>query len=72
MKHFVEDLLFGLAMLATLPFSAYEIRKDIHYYDPDFPRAGNSAYLDERRTLDLYYPTHRKDFSTVVVFHGAG
>ena len=72
MKHFVKDLLFGLAMLATLPFSAYEIRKDIHYCDPDFPRTGDSAYLDKRCTLDLYYPTHQKDFSTVVVFHGAG
>ena len=45
---------------------------DLPYYDADFPRRGDAAYIAERCKLDLYYPEHRKGFSTVVVFHGGG
>lgn len=62
-----------LLSVAALPLAAeYVTKTDIPYYDADFPRTGDSAYIDERCKLDLYYPEHRKNFSTVVVFHGGG
>ena len=63
-----------LALFAAfLPARAeYKTLNDIPYYDADFPRRGDAAYLAERCKLDLYYPEHRKNFSTVVVFHGGG
>ncbi len=30
------------------------------------------SYIRERCTLDIYYPVNKKDFSTVVWFHGGG
>jgi acetyl esterase/lipase len=47
---------------------AYKLEKDLAY------RSGEdlSDYAKERCRLDLYYPTHVKDFATVVWFHGGG
>lgn len=44
------------------------IVKDISYLHP----GEKDAYKLERCKLDLYYPTDRKDFATVVWFHGGG
>lgn len=39
----------------------------------DLPyRADATGYAKERCKLDLYYPTNKKDYSTIVWFHGGG
>lgn len=45
----------------------YETKKDILYREKD-----RSEYSDERCRLDIYYPHNRKNFATVVWFHGGG
>ena len=45
----------------------YAEEKDILYRIGD-----QSEYMRERCRLDIYYPKHQKDFSTVVWFHGGG
>ena len=47
-----------------------QVFKDIAYY-PEAVR-NKDAYLAERCRLDLYVPAGRKDFATVVWFHGGG
>lgn len=53
---------------ATAKHPEYQTVKDILY------RSGDelSDYMRERCRLDVYYPTRKKDFSTVVWFHGGG
>jgi len=61
------------AVICAAPLAAGMVeKKDIPYYDKDFKRSGDSAYIDERCKLDLYYPDDVKGFTTVVVFHGGG
>ena len=71
-------LLVALAIL-TLPFSArsqaaqapatnYQTETNILYRTG----AGVTDYMRERCRLDVYYPTHVKNFPTVVWFHGGG
>ncbi|NME71975.1 alpha/beta hydrolase [Flammeovirga aprica] len=56
----------GLSQTAT----KYEQKNEIHYYS-DTERK-QDAYLNERCVLDIYYPKNKKDFSTIVWFHGGG
>jgi acetyl esterase/lipase len=46
----------------------YELKKDISYVDG----SESDAYRQERCKLDVYYPKDKKDFKTVVWFHGGG
>ncbi len=48
----------------------YKIDKDIVYRAE--AGEGLSPYMKERCRLDVYYPEGRKDFNTVVWFHGGG
>ena len=48
----------------------YVTEHDILYRDPGTP--GWDAYMEERCRLDIYYPSDRQDFATVVWFHGGG
>lgn len=48
--------------------SAYRTAENILYRSDD----ELTDYMRERCRLDVYYPTDRKDFSTVVWFHGGG
>ncbi|PST84285.1 lipase [Pedobacter yulinensis] len=48
----------------------YALDKDIAYGDANAQR--ENAYLKERCRLDLYYPVNKKNFATVVWFHGGG
>ena len=71
MRHGLGMLLLGL-LAAPLPAQdtavAYKTERDVLY------RSGPelTAYMRGRCRLDLYYPTDRKDFGTVVWFHGGG
>ncbi|MFN9420625.1 MAG: alpha/beta hydrolase [Pirellula sp.] len=68
---------------ATKPTGPYRLEKDIAYRSADNQSANNqsannpgeskeSLYRSERCKLDVYIPTDKKDFSTVVWFHGGG
>lgn len=49
------------------PGISYKLEKDIAY------RTGpQNDYMKERCVLDVYYPAGKKDFTTVVWFHGGG
>lgn len=48
----------------------YELKKDIRYY-PDSVNARDS-YIASQCTLDIYYPKDKKDFATIIWFHGGG
>lgn len=48
----------------------YKTISDISYYTP--AETEEDEYMRERCKLDLYYPTHVKNFPTVVWFHGGG
>lgn len=48
----------------------YSTVYNIPYYD--VAKQNSDPYLKERCKLDIYYPSHRKDFATVVWFHGGG
>lgn len=48
----------------------YRTESDISYYGSDATEA--DEYVKERCKLDLYFPTNRPDFPTVVWFHGGG
>jgi len=50
--------------------TTYEIKKDIPYYPSTVSQ--NDAYMKSQCTIDLYYPTNKKNFATVVWFHGGG
>lgn len=48
----------------------YDVIENIHYYGDTV--AKSQTYKLERCVLDLYYPTNKKRFSTIVWFHGGG
>jgi acetyl esterase/lipase len=48
--------------------ATYILKKDIFYRES----GETDNYMKERCRLDLYYPTDKKDFSTIVWFHGGG
>lgn len=46
----------------------YKTIKDISYVD----QSEQDTYRKERCKLDIYYPTNKKSFATVIWFHGGG
>ncbi|MDO5524041.1 MAG: carboxylesterase family protein, partial [Bacteroidia bacterium] len=48
----------------------YKTISNIPYYD--HVKQNSDAYIKERCVLDIYYPENRKDFATIVWFHGGG
>lgn len=46
----------------------FKLESDISYRDG----AEQSEYMRSRCKLDIYYPTQKKNFSTIVWFHGGG
>lgn len=62
-------LLFLLLCVSALQAqSVYKTDKEISYVAP----FEADAYRKERCKLDVYYPTDKKDFPTIVWFHGGG
>ena len=45
----------------------YSIEKDISYYS-----SPPNEYANERCKLDIYYPTKKTNFATIIWFHGGG
>lgn len=61
-----------IAFLFTLSAqqAEYNTIRDISYYSEEM--AAGDEYISERCVLDIYYPTNRTDFATIVWFHGGG
>lgn len=53
---------------AALCAQTYKVENNISYITAN----EKDAYRKERCKLDIYYPSDKKDFSTVVWFHGGG
>ncbi|MCH6259012.1 alpha/beta hydrolase [Puniceicoccaceae bacterium K14] len=65
------SLTLFFTFLFTTAFSqeqAYKFKQDIPYYDK--ATYESDPYIRERGVLDIYYPSDKKDFATVVLFHG--
>ena len=61
-------LLFLLCACIAQAQNAYRTDKDISYVSG----SETDTYRLERCKLDIYYPENKKDFSTIVWFHGGG
>lgn len=61
-------LLFLLCACFVQAQDAYRTVKDVSYVS----NTETDAYRLERCKLDIYYPENKKDFSTIVWFHGGG
>ncbi|MBW1656579.1 alpha/beta hydrolase [Flavobacterium quisquiliarum] len=48
----------------------YETKNNIQYYSASVNKS--DKYINERCVLDIYYPKNKKDFATIVWFHGGG
>lgn len=48
----------------------YTTERDINYYEEAINK--NDAYIASQCRLDIYYPKSKKDFATIVWFHGGG
>lgn len=72
MKKYRLFLTMYLAVTLTVAAQqfSYETKKDLHYYASE--KNASDTYVDERCVLDVYYPTDKKGFATVVWFHGGG
>lgn len=63
-------ILFLCAIAINTQAQDYITKKDIPYYG-DTANA-KDAYMATQCKLDLYYPASKKDFATIVWFHGGG
>lgn len=65
-------LIFFLFTIFSIPFFAQEYKtiNNIHYYDEKVNKS--DSYINKRCVLDIYIPMDKKDFSTVIWFHGGG
>lgn len=68
MKRKITFVLLLFCVFSLYAQGVYKIEKDLPY----IPDSEADAYRKERCKLDVYYPTDRKDFPTVVWFHGGG
>ena len=73
MRHVITSILIICQILlyaaqAQEPGKGYRMQKNLSYIHP----GETDAYKQERCKLDIYYPTDKKDFATIVWFHGGG
>jgi len=69
------QIIFFLTIGLCSPLTPHCLGEEIEYTTTeDIPyRSGKlTDYMRERCRLDVYYPKNKKDFSTVVWFHGGG
>lgn len=62
-------LFLGIVVGTTLAAKDF---KGISYYEKDAPVVGDVAYRNKRCKLDLRIPDNKKNFPTIVWFHGGG
>ena len=63
----ILSLLIGFNIQAYCQNTEYKLVEDIPYAG-----AQTDPYINERCVLDIYYPTDKKDYATIVWFHGGG
>ena len=66
-------LLLYLIYCGILSFAqenTYTTKSNIHYYNDSISKT--DEYIQERCVLDIYYPESRKNFATIIWFHGGG
>lgn len=62
-------LLTGMVVMTTILFSQnYTLKENISYIQEN----EQDSYRKERCKLDIYYPTDKTDYSTIIWFHGGG
>lgn len=67
----IHFLLFSVLLASAFAEgTTYKTVEDVHYYSEDMSHS--DPYIRERCVLDVYYPANKKDFATVVWFHGGG
>ncbi|MFZ4670799.1 MAG: alpha/beta hydrolase [Flavobacterium sp.] len=62
--------LFFANVSFTIAQQKYNTENDIHYYDETITK--KDSYIESQCTLDIYYPENKKDFATIIWFHGGG
>ena len=68
----LKRMLYSLFVLAFSGIIQAKDDKNISYYEKNAPAVGNIAYRNERCNLDLRIPDNKKNFPTIVWFHGGG
>ncbi|AWK04941.1 lipase [Flavobacterium crocinum] len=61
---------FFLAISLSAQNLEYETKNNIQYYNATLNKS--DKYINERCVLDIYYPKNKKDFATIIWFHGGG
>ena len=67
-KNLIILLVFGFGIVTHAQEIQYETKENIGYYEQSVNQS--DAYIDERCVLDIYYPTNREGYTTIVWFHG--
>lgn len=71
MKKLIFAVLFlGILLNGFSQETQYKTVNNIPYYDD--AKRNSDTYIKERCVLDIYYPENKKDFATIVWFHGGG
>ena len=63
-------LLLNITLTAFAQESVYKTLSNIPYYNEDIRQ--KESYINERCNLDIYYPTDKKGFATIIWIHGGG
>ena len=67
----MKKLLLLLLLIPIVSFGQdYNLISDLNYYSSEISKA--DSYISERCELDLYYPSEKKNFPTIIFFHGGG
>ena len=61
---------FASTLAVRAAADAYSLQENLPYYDT--VASQSEPYIQERCVLDVYFPKDKKDFATVVWFHGGG
>ncbi|MDX9880729.1 MAG: alpha/beta hydrolase [Prolixibacteraceae bacterium] len=69
---FLLILFFGIISVASSqqPSTSYKLIENLSY--SEIFEGEKTGYMLERCKLDIYYPENKKDYATVVWFHGGG
>ncbi|MEX6690336.1 alpha/beta hydrolase [Danxiaibacter flavus] len=69
MKYFFIIFLF-FSTVQLLAQQEYVTEKNVHYYADSINK--KDAYINSQCVMDIYYPKGKKDFATILWFHGGG
>lgn len=61
---------FVLVVSTNAQETTYSTLENMHYYNDSVNQS--DVYVNERCVLDIYYPDNKKNFPTIVWFHGGG